>query len=168
MNQEVVETVLGRGPIRAESLGMHAHLICDGQHFSGRAPGLEIVPGAGLGSGDGRPISSNELPERVAIHVRILPSATEPRRRAQAIAGLCRPQPSRHRHCYSVEETDGQFFLTMELMEGRVAGRCGVVDRAVKIALLDFGLAKLAEMPTAAAEATAMPMRHSGRMVRPA
>jgi len=71
VDQEVVETVLGCGPVGAESLSVCAHQICHGEHFSGRASGLEIVPGTDLGPGDGRPIQSNEL----AVHVQILPSA---------------------------------------------------------------------------------------------
>ncbi len=117
-------------------------------------------------------------------------------REAQAVAALNHPGIVT---IHSVEQADGQFFLTMELVEGRsladampptglsldrllkiaipvadamaAAHQKGITHRDLKpgnimlgegehdgrVKVLDFGLAKLAEAPTAAAGATAIP-----------
>jgi hypothetical protein len=62
MDQEIVETLLAGGPAWPEPLGVRAYLVRHGEHFSGRAAGLERVPEAGLRPGNGRPVSTNELP----------------------------------------------------------------------------------------------------------
>jgi len=62
MNQEVVESLLTRGPVRTEPLGVRAHLVGDGEYFSGRTASLEVVPEARLRRGNGRPVATNELP----------------------------------------------------------------------------------------------------------
>ncbi len=138
------------------------------------------------------------------VAIKLLPAAaandTEPRERfereAQAVAALNHPGIVT---IHSVEQADGLFFLTMELVEGRsladampptglsldrlltiaipvadamaAAHQKGITHRDLKpgnimlgegehagrVKVLDFGLAKLAEAPTAAAGPTAMP-----------
>jgi hypothetical protein len=62
MDQEIVETFLARRPARTKPLGVCAQLVGYGEHFSGGAAGLERVPEAGLRRGNGRPVSTSELP----------------------------------------------------------------------------------------------------------
>ena len=139
------------------------------------------------------------------VALKLLPSSaasdTERRERfereAQAVAALNHPGIVT---IHSVEQADGQFFLTMELVEGRsladamppepgcrssdllkiaipvadamaAAHQKGITHRDLKpanimlgegehdgrVKVLDFGLAKLAETPTAAAGATSLP-----------
>jgi serine/threonine protein kinase len=138
------------------------------------------------------------------IAIKVLPSAaaTDAERRerfereAHAIAALNHPNIVT---IYSVEQADGQLFLTMELVEGRslaemmpksglplhrllkiaipvadamvAAHQKGITHRDLKpanimlgegehdgrVKVLDFGLAKLADAPVAAAGATALP-----------
>ena len=163
----------------------------------------EIVAllGAG-GMGDVYKARDPRLNRLIAIKLLPASGTNDPERRerfereAQAVAALNHPGIVT---IHSVEQADGQFFLTMELVEGRsladampptglsldrllkiaipvadamaAAHQKGITHRDLKpanimlgegehagrVKVLDFGLAKLAETPLAAAGATTMP-----------
>jgi eukaryotic-like serine/threonine-protein kinase len=163
----------------------------------------EIVAGIGAG-GMGEVYKARDPRLNRLVALKLLPAAaandTERRERfereAQAVAALNHPGIVT---IHSVEQADGLFFLTMELVEGRsladampptglsldrlltiaipvadamaAAHQKGITHRDLKpgnimlgegehagrVKVLDFGLAKLAEAPTAAAGPTAMP-----------
>lgn len=93
MDQEIVEAVLARGPARTKPLGMSAHLVRDGEQVSGRAAGLERVPGACLRLRNRPPVSTRELPHRVVIHAPILASARVRARVAGRRSNRCTNAP---------------------------------------------------------------------------